>query len=77
MKRMLSSKRTWAAAALVLSILIVAVGFAFGMRGGVLAAFSLGAILSSALAIGLMALIFYSSRSGYDDSVQGLTKGRD
>jgi predicted phage tail protein len=36
-----------------------------------------GVGLSLALGIGLMALVFYSSRSGHDDSVRDDKSGRD
>ncbi len=73
MKQLLSNRIVWAGSALVLAILIVVIGVAVGMRGGILIAFSVGAIMTSALGIGLMALIFYSSRSGHDDAVSGTT----
>ena len=47
-----------------------------GFEGGNLSghgwvAYGLGAVLTSALGIGLMALVFYSDRSGRDESAGG------
>jgi hypothetical protein len=38
------------------------------MHGHQLIAFILGSVLAAALAIGLMALVFHSHRSGHDES---------
>jgi hypothetical protein len=67
----LTNRKVLAALAVALAVLIVVVGYAVGMRGGILVAFAAGSILSAALGIGLMALIFYSNRSGYDEEVSG------
>lgn len=54
-----------------------AMGFdTFGLSLQGLLAMIAGAVLSSALAIGLMALIFLSNRSGHDEEV-GRDIGRD
>lgn len=76
MKRLLSNRKLWAASALALAALIVAIGLAVGMRGGVLIAFSLGSIISSGLGVGLMGLIFYSNNSGHDETVRGTSAQR-
>ncbi len=41
----------------------------FGMGFHGILALLLGAILSSAVGIGLMALVFFSNRSGHDDEI--------
>jgi hypothetical protein len=45
-------------------------GWRLGLHGWI--ALSLGSVLSVALAVGLMALMFHSSRRGYDDRVRDL-----
>jgi hypothetical protein len=67
----LRNPKVLAAIAVLLAVLIVIVGYAVGMRGNALVAFSLGSILSAVLGVGLMGLIFYSNRSGHDDVVGG------
>ena len=54
--------------AFVLLVLWVSNDFAgLGLSGHGVAALILGSVLSSALAIGLMALVFHSDRSGQDE----------
>ena len=42
-------------------------GVAMGVHGYI--ALGIGAVVASALGVGLMALVFFSSRRGYDDRV--------
>ncbi len=44
-----------------------------GVNGWI--AFTLGVVVTSALGVGLMALVFYSDRSGRDESAGGGTPG--
>jgi hypothetical protein len=60
------------AAVCVIGAIAVAVGFWRSVGGGGISAagwlaMALGAVLSLALGIGLMTLVFFSSRGGYDD----------
>jgi hypothetical protein len=41
------------------------------LSGHILIALAVGSILSLAVGIGLMSLVFYSSRQGFDDRVSG------
>jgi hypothetical protein len=74
--------RFWAicvAAALVLIVVtwtVFSLGFDFGlgaleMTPTAMLALALGTLFSVAIGAGLMALIFYSSRSGSDDTARG------
>jgi hypothetical protein len=57
-------------AAVILLVVLAswALGFYGGMNAAGIAALSIGIVLSAGLGIGLMALVFYSSR-GYDEAV--------
>jgi hypothetical protein len=66
-------------AAIALSYLVVWASNGFtdiglDLQGNI--AMVLGAILLSALSVGLMALMFYSDRSGRDDEVGGVRRDR-
>ncbi len=50
------------------------VGGGAGMDGNGMTALALGGIGSLVLGGGLMALVFYSSRRGYDDAADGKTR---
>ncbi len=50
------------------------VGAGMSMRG--IAALVIGSLLTLAIGGGLMALLFYSARKGYDDQVQDFTRDR-
>ena len=72
----MSRKSTWIAVAVaiaVLAIVVVVIASAWsglgdaGMSAGGWAALVLGAIVTLALGIGLMALVFISSRRGFDE----------
>ncbi len=71
-----SSRGAWLLVAILLALLVVAGGYAYqGLTfGGQVdipiegyIALALGIVLSLVVGIGLMALVFYSSRSGYDE----------
>jgi hypothetical protein len=59
--------------ALVLLVVLVMGGFEFmgdlGLHGWI--AFTLGIVVTSALGVGLMALVFHSDRSGQDERAGG------
>jgi hypothetical protein len=55
--------------AAMLAVVWAANGFVLPeMHGHQLIALILGSVLATALAIGLMALVFYSDRSGHDET---------
>jgi hypothetical protein len=70
---------TWSVVAVLMAILAAAVGFAYEgltvhsdltLPASVDIALALGAFFSLLFGIGLMALMFYSSRAGYDNPPQ-------
>lgn len=74
----LTSMRRLAAITAVFALVVVVIGLAVTrLHGPGLVALLLGAIMSSALAIGLMVLVFHSDRSGHDAAVNGLGKEDD
>lgn len=79
MKRMmLTSTQRLAAITAFIALVVVVVGLAVTrLHGPGLVALLLGAIMSSALAIGLMVLVFHSNRSGLDGVVNGLATEND
>jgi hypothetical protein len=64
--------------ALILGLLWGMSGFQdIGLQGRGLVALVAGVFLSSALGAGLMALVFYSGRSGQDDAVYRIDRKTD
>jgi hypothetical protein len=65
------------AIAAILGLLWAANGFTTGgLSGHGIAAVTLGVTISVLLAVGLMALVFYSNRSGRDEQAQRSDEGR-
>jgi hypothetical protein len=62
---------TGGAAALLLAVWAVSGFQRLGLDGPATIALTLGIVLSIGLAVALMALMFYSSRTGRDDAVGG------
>jgi hypothetical protein len=79
-RRLMRSKLAWSVASMALA-LVAAVAIVIGrfwntigaaeISAGGWLAMGFGVITTLALGIGLMALMFFSSRHGYDDTAQG------